>query len=261
MKFLTYGEKSNPAILLIHGMGCTAAQSFASAREKLENRYHVIMPCLDGYDGTSSTFSSMAEQAEKIAAYLKETDAERLYMVLGMSMGGFIAMELLCKYAVTTNILILDSGYLKKQYFAKPVAAFVAYGFSKLIAGKDNAFIRGAMKRMMGFSFRKDDLCASATKETIYNSEYTCLSYQLPNLMRLASTKLQYWYGSREPFMIKGMRVLKKHMPHMEEICLGDYGHGEIMATNPSLYAALIENAAEAWRKQGFVSRSEGQKV
>ncbi len=249
MEFLTYGEKSNPAILLIHGMGCTAEKSFSSARKKLERRYHVIMPCLDGYDGTSGAFHSIAEQAEKIAAYLKETDTERLHMVLGMSMGGFIAMVLLCKYAVTTNTFILDSGYLKNQRFAKPVAAFVARGFSKLIVGKDNAFIRGAMKRMMGFSFRKKDLCASAKKETIYNSEYTCLTYQLPDLTRLASTKLQYWYGSREPYMIEGMQVLKKHMPHMEEICLGDYGHGEIMATDPALYAALIERTAEAGKE------------
>lgn len=183
-------------------------------------------------------------KAEKIAIYLKETDSEQLYMVLGMSMGGFIAMELLCKYEVTTNTLILDSGYLKNQRFPKLVAAFVTSGFSKLIAGKDNAFIRGAMKRMMGFCFRKDDLCAFATKETIYNSEYTCLTYQLPNLTRLASTKLQYWYGLREPYMIKGMHALKKRMPHMKEICLGDYGHGEIMATNPALYAELIEKAA-----------------
>lgn len=261
MQFLTYGEKPNPAILLIHGMGCTAERSFSSARKKLEGRYRVIMPCLDGYDGASGAFSSIAEQAEKIAAYLKETDTERLHMVLGMSMGGFIAIELLCKYAITTSMLILDSGYLVNQRFAKLVAAFVASGFSKLIAGEDNAFIRGAMKRMMGFSFRKDDLCAWATKETIRNSEYTCLTYQLPDLTQLDATKLQYWYGLREPYMIKGMRVLKAHMPHMQEICLGDYGHGEIMATNAALYAELIEKAAEGGNEQGFVSKSEGQNI
>lgn len=140
MTFLEYGNASAPTILMIHGMGMTAEGSFGYAVERLKDRYHILLACLDGYDDTGSTFPSIEDQATKIAAFLVENYGGKIYAVLGMSMGGFIAIELLCKHSVKAEKLILDSGYMKPWKIAKPMAQIVASGFMKLKDGKADVF-------------------------------------------------------------------------------------------------------------------------
>lgn len=48
---------------------------------------------------------------------------------------------------------------------------------------------------VMGFCFRPEHLYPSATKETIYNSEYACLTYPLPDTSPLVGLEVSYWYG------------------------------------------------------------------
>lgn len=73
-------------------------------------------------------------------AELSTLGAGVAYAVLGMSMGGFIAIELLCKHPVKAEKLILDSGYMKPWKIAKPMAQIVASGFMKLKDGKADVF-------------------------------------------------------------------------------------------------------------------------
>ena len=240
MTFLEYGNASAPTILMIHGMGMTAEGSFGYALERLKDRYHILLACLDGYDDTGSTFPSIEDQAAKIAAYLAENHGGKIYAVLGMSMGGFIAIELLCKHPVKAEKLILDSGYMKPWKIAKPMAHIVANGFMKLKDGKADIFTKSGMKMVMGFCFRPEDLYSSATKETIYNSEYACLTYPLPDTSPLVGLEVSYWYGSKEPFMIGGMKRLKAMLPQMKTVCFGDYGHGEVMLLHPEKYVNTL---------------------
>lgn len=240
MAFLEYGNASAPTIMLIHGMGMTAEGSFGYAVERLKDRYHILLPCLDGYDDTGSTFPSIEDQAAKIAAYLAENHGGRIHAVLGMSMGGFIAIELLCKHHVKAEKLILDSGYMNPWKIAKPMAYVVANGFMKLKDGKADIFTKSGMKMVMGFCFRPEDLYSSATKEIIYNSEYACLTYPLPDISPLTDTEGSYWYGSKEPFMIGGMKRLKALQTQMKTVCLGNYGHGEVMLLHPEQYVNTL---------------------
>ena len=242
MKFLEYGNASAPTILMIHGMGMTAEGSFGYAVERMKDRYHILLACLDGYNDTGSTFTSIEDQATKIAAFLVENYGGKIYAVLGMSMGGFIAIKLLCKHPVKAEKLILDSGYMKPWKIAKPMAHIVANGFMKLKDGKADIFTKYGMKMVMGFCFRPEDLYSSATKETIYNSEYACLTYPLPDTSPLTKIKVSCWYGSKEPFMIGGMKRLKTMLPQMKTVCFGDYGHGEVMLLHPEQYVNTLLN-------------------
>lgn len=242
MKFLEYGNASAPTILMIHGMGMTAECSFGYAVEHLKDRYHILLACLDGYDDTGSTFTSIKNQAAQIADYLAKNHDGKVFTVLGMSMGGFIAIELLCRHPVKAKKLILDSGYMKPWKIASPMAHIVADGFMKLKDGKADFFTKSSMKMVMGFCFRPEHLYAPATKETIYNSEYACLTYSLPDTAPLAGIEVSYWYGSREPFMIGGMEKLKTMLPQMKTVCLGDYGHGEVMLLHPEQYLSTLVN-------------------
>jgi pimeloyl-ACP methyl ester carboxylesterase len=203
----------------------------------------VILPLLDGYDGGDTVFTSIADQAQKIAVYLTEHHADRLYAAVGMSMGGFISLELFSRTKVHTEKLVLDSGYLCRMPFPKIVASVVSNGFYAIMHGSKSKIIRRSMLNMMGYCFRREDLYP-ASKQTIYNSEYTCLTYRLPeNLKDIHAADIAYWYGSKEPYMIKGMKVLKQILPTMKLKCTGDVGHSEIMLEQPEQYGRNILSA------------------
>lgn len=144
MIFYENGQAQGPAILLIHGMGCNAGRSFAVPADLLGRVYHVITVDLDGYDGCGTTFTTIGDQADKLAAWLNSHCQGRLYACIGMSMGGFIAMDLACRHHIQISRLILDSGYvaplpgllakthfIEKKYPAlKGAEGFQSFGFN-----------------------------------------------------------------------------------------------------------------------------------
>ena len=242
MKFIEEGLKDAPVIMLIHGMGCSGEHSFRNTVKKLKNEYRTIIVCLDGYDSSEVPFSSISNQSEKIANYVIEKYNGKIHSILGMSMGGFITIDLLSRFNIECDKAILDSGYLKPwtRFNAKIMSKLVSWGFRKLIKGKSNLIIEKTMQTSMGYCFKKEDLCLDATKVTLKNSEYSCLTYQLPELSKLGNMSVEYWYGKKDKNMIEGMKELKKQLPNMKEICFGDYGHGEFMFEHSEEYADMV---------------------
>lgn len=248
MRFNEFGKENKIKILLIHGMGCTGEHSFSSTIKRLENNYRVIVVSLDGYDEAKNKFISIEEEARKIAEYIKENQEDSIDVVLGMSMGGFIALDLLTKYDLKAKKLILDSGYLKpwNKISAKIFSKLVAKGFSSLIKGENKLFYKKGMKKIMGYVFKKEDLCEFASKETLINSEYSCLRYKLENIDVLNEINVEYWYGKKEKYMIKGMKFLKSKLSNLKEVCVGDYGHAEVMFEDPNQYAENVYNSIKS---------------
>lgn len=248
MKFIASGKKGQPVILLIHGMGCTGEHSFSSAARQLEGNYRVVIVCLDGYDEPNTTFTTIYEQAEKIASYITNECEGSIHTILGMSMGGIIALELLTKYDIKIKKLILDSGYLKpwNKICAKIMSVMVASGFDSIIKGNDRLIYRAGMNYTMGYCFKSTDLCEFASKETLKKSEYSCLTYNLPDLEILKRITVEYWHGKKERYMIAGMKFLKEKIPNMKEICVGNYGHGELMLNQPLRYAEMVLNSIKS---------------
>lgn len=243
MKFLTYGSAAAPAVLLIHGMGCAGEHSFQAAIPALVDTYRVIVPLLDGYDDGQTTFSTIARQAEQIARYLEAQGVPHLRAAVGMSMGGFVCLELLCRFDVRADKLILDSGYLNNLPCPRLVATVVAWGFSRLRRGKWKRLVGAGMDRMMGYQFRPRDLY-SASFDTIYHSELSCVTYPLPeNLGSIHAREIEFWYGEKEPHIIAGMETLKRRLPDMKCVSMGQVGHGEIMFEDPERYAESIVRA------------------
>lgn len=241
MIFYEQGAAENPTVLLIHGMGCNAERSFSIPASILSRKYRVITVDLDGYDGKGTTFTTISDQADKIGTFLDKRYEGKLYACLGMSMGGFIAMDLVCRHCIQAQHLILDSGYVPPLPFAKQFSGLVANGFMQILEGRPSRFTIRGMEFFMAYSFKEDELCPDASFQTIYNSEYSCMTWQIPeNLETLNHSSTVFLHGSREKFIIRGARILKARAPKMRVVCTGDYGHGELMFNDPQRYANLI---------------------
>ena len=72
MIFHEFGKEGEKTVLLIHGLGCNAERSFAIPSAILSRTYRVITVDLDGYDGKGSVFTTIPDQAEKIAVFLRK---------------------------------------------------------------------------------------------------------------------------------------------------------------------------------------------
>lgn len=73
MKVYTFGEATNPAILLLPGTCCHWKGNFEKVIPLLAENYQVLCVSYDGFDETEdSEFISMQEETEKIEAYIQK---------------------------------------------------------------------------------------------------------------------------------------------------------------------------------------------
>ena len=70
MKFTEYGKKNSDTIILLHGAGLS---SWNYRREAgiLASRFHVILPVLDGHEGSDRPFTSIKSAAEEIIDFIR----------------------------------------------------------------------------------------------------------------------------------------------------------------------------------------------
>ena len=94
MKIYTFGEKENPAVMLLPGT-CCHWKSFEGVIPKLSENFYVLCVSYDGFDETEhSAFVSMQDEAEKIEDCIKENLNGEIRAVYGCSLGGTLAAML-----------------------------------------------------------------------------------------------------------------------------------------------------------------------
>ena len=139
MNVLEYGKENQQTIMLLHGGGLSW-WNYSEAAELLKDRYHVILPILDGHAGSSRNFTSIEDNAEALLQYIDEHWGGHIFLIGGLSLGGQVLVEMLaqrpsfCEYAIIesacvipsklTNALIkpmfdMSFGLIKKKWFAK----------------------------------------------------------------------------------------------------------------------------------------------
>jgi 3-oxoadipate enol-lactonase len=152
----------NPAVLLLHGLGATHESWSFQVPGLIKENYRVIIPDLRGfgqstYGGRSHTIGDMA--ADVIALM----DAKELVSahVVGISMGGAIALQLACDYPERVQRLVLVNtfAHLRPQslkrflYFASRFVLVHTVGLStqarfvtqRLLPNPDQELLRQAL--------------------------------------------------------------------------------------------------------------------
>lgn len=139
MKMKEYGRQNSETIMLLHGGGLSW-WSFKAEAALLGDRYHVVLPILDGHADSDADFVSIEENASRIITYIDSEYGGSVLLIGGLSLGAQILTEMLsqrediCRYAIIesaavipskiTNVLIqptVAAGYclLRNKWFAK----------------------------------------------------------------------------------------------------------------------------------------------
>lgn len=139
MRVIEYGKDNSKVIILLHGGGLSW-WSYRDVAEYLQQKYHVILPVLDGHAGSDAPFVSIEENAKKLIQYIDEKHNGQICLLGGLSLGAQIAVEIMslrsdiCKAAIIESALtmpmkmthalikpMMDTsfGLISQEWFAK----------------------------------------------------------------------------------------------------------------------------------------------
>ena len=93
MKFIEYGKKDDDTIILLHGAGLSW-WNYRREAELLANRFHVILPILDGHGGSDRSFTSIKSAALEIIDFIDTCCGGSVLAIGGLSLGGQILLEI-----------------------------------------------------------------------------------------------------------------------------------------------------------------------
>ncbi|MCR5214476.1 MAG: alpha/beta hydrolase [Eubacterium sp.] len=240
MKFLTYGNKTNKSLLLIHGMANTS-DLFIPLLKYLKE-YYVIICELDGHSKTESgDFISVEIEAEKIEKYVYENLGGRLHRLLGFSLGGTIAVEIISRGKIEVEKTVLDAAFVIKM-------GIMTYPFKLMFQGAICCIKKGIsipkilVESIMGNGNYGiiDTLYKGVTLRTVGNATLACYKYTIKEELNNYHNPIVFWHGENEPYPVKSAKLLKKYLPQMKKSVYKGMGHGQMLHEHVGEYAKRL---------------------
>ncbi len=236
MRFIINGEKHKPNILLIHGMANTSTL-FDPILPYLTD-YCVIVCELDGHsENENGTFISVSTSCARIEEFIRHEFAGCLAGLLGFSLGGTIAVELISRGKIRVGKTILDAAFVTKlgraaypfkllfqsSIWCLKMGIPVPKKLVESVMGKGNA---GIMKTLYkGVSLR-----------SVGNACMSCYTYDVKETIRNHKDPVVFWFGSNEPYPLKSAALLSQYLPQLEIDIFPDMGHGQMLHEQPEEY-------------------------
>lgn len=231
MKFQTFGNKNNKAVLLIHTL-FTSADFFTPITQLLANDYFVIVPTLSGHY-ENSTFISTADEIKQIKEFLLENNVVSLYAVAGFSLGGNIAYEFFCNNTEMIEKAVIDSAPLFN--FPKFIKNYFLKNYTKCLNRiKSNKYdtAKELNKHFNGMGEYQKDIALIVSQESLNSLVESCYNTKVYKLSQNERKKVTYIYGSNDIAQLCKGR-LKKYYIHK----LKRYGHCGFYRENPVEWA------------------------
>ncbi len=240
MRFLTHGEKTNKSLLLIHGMANTS-DLFDPLLPYLKD-YYVIVCELDGHSAKEpGTFISVTDAAKKIEKYVKKNLDGELFGLLGFSLGGTIATEIISRHTIKVERTVLDAAFVIKM-------GIMTYPYKWLFQGSiwcieknihiPKVLIESVMGK--GNSGIADTLYKGVSLKSVGNAALSCYKYDIKKGIRDYHNKVVFWHGGNEPYPVKSAGLLKHYLPQMKKSVFKNMGHGQMLHEHTEIYAKRL---------------------
>ncbi len=242
MKYFEYGVTQSNTILLLHGGGM-APWNYAEEVMKLQNRYHVIVPVIDGHSGSDKDFTTIENNADEIITYIDKNYNGRIYMICGLSLGGQILTDILakrkdiCKYAIIESALILP---MKTTYALIRPTFSICYPLIKKSWFAWMQFKSLHIKKSLFEDYYRDSV--AITKENMIAFLKANLNYKLKEGIKESQAKVLVLVGGKESeIMKKSAEILCKKLPNAILEILPGYYHGDLSINHASEYIQKID--------------------
>ena len=241
MQYVEYGAHNSQTVILLHGGGLSW-WNYREVALLLADKYHVVLPILDGHADSDEPFTSIEDNAARLIAYIDEHHGGSVYALGGLSLGGQIAVEMLtqrsdiCRFALLESVLVKPSklthalikptfgmsyGLIKQKWFAKLQAAYL-----------------GILKALFDDYYR--DTCKITKEDMIAFLKANC-GYSVKPTLGNTKAKVHIVFGSKEQASIRASgKLLNRMISDSTLEVLPEYRHGELSLNHPEQYAQML---------------------
>ena len=239
MKFYESGVHGGRTVMLLPGNFMTHRQ-FEHIAPMLAEEYRVIAVDFDGYDETGeTTYTTAQDQADKLAAYIRENLGGRIDLVYAESLGSCPAAFLTQIPDIQLGGVILSGVQYLHWGMLDPLVVAVA---SPMTHSVRRHFVKDGQLNLPAFlikSLGRDgesmnalvkQLCQNPTLETTRATFRTGTEFYPKHVSAWepkAEVKIALWYGGKEKNMGKAERELRRAFPGLTTHVFEGMGHGE----------------------------------
>ena len=241
MQYVEYGAHNSQTIILLHGGGLSW-WNYREVAQLLANKYHVVLPILDGHADSDAHFSSIEENAARIIAYIDEHFDGNILALGGLSLGGQVAVEMLAQRPDICKAALIESALVKPMKLThaliKPTFA-MSYGLikQKWFAKLQAAYL-GIPKELFDDYYR--DTCKISKDDMIAFLEANS-GYSVKPALGNTKAKVHIVFGSKEQLSIRTSgKLLNRMIPDSILEVLPGYSHGDLSLNHPEQYAQML---------------------
>ena len=241
MRYVEYGNQNPETVILLHGGGLSW-WNYRDVAQLLSDRFHVVLPILDGHADCDAPFTSIEDNAARIIAHIDEHFGGKVLAIGGLSLGGQIAVEILtqrsdiCRFALFESTLVkplklthalikptfgMSYGLIRQKWFAKMQAAYL-----------------GIPQKLFDDYYR--DTC-KITKEDMIAFLESNSAYSIKPALRDTQAKVHIVFGCKEQSSIRTSGKLLNHTIRGSTLqILPGYNHGDLSLNHPQAYAQML---------------------
>ena len=238
---IEFGQQNSNVVMLLHGGGLSW-WNYREAAQKLAERYHVVLPVLDGHADSDTPFSTIEENAASLISYIDTHFGGQVLALGGLSLGGQIAVEMLsqrkdiCRYALLESVLVkpmklthalieptfgMSYGLIKQKWFAKLQADFL-----------------GIPKALFDDYYR--DTCAISKADMIAFLKANSI-YTIKSGLSETKAKVKIAAGAKEQKNMRDSAVLlNRAIPGSSMEILPELRHGDLSLNKPERYVKIL---------------------
>ena len=240
---IEFGQQNPDVVMLLHGGGLSW-WNYREVAKRLAERYHVVLPVLDGHADSDAPFTSIEDNAARLISYIDAHFGGQVLLLGGLSLGGQIAVEMLsqrkdiCRYALIESALVKPSkltaamigpafgmsyGLIKQKWFAKLQADYL-----------------GIPTPLFDDYFR--DTCAIGKADMIAFLKANSLYTIKPELSETAA-KVMIVAGAKEQKSIRdSAKLLQAAIPGSRMELLPCLRHGDLSINHPDRYVQMLKD-------------------
>ena len=238
---IEFGQQNSDVIMLLHGGGLSR-WNYREVAKLLAERYHVVLPVLDGHADSDAPFTTIEDNAAGLISYVDAHFGGQVFAVAGLSLGGQVAAEMLSQRKDICRYALIESALVKPM---KLTSALIAptFGMSYgLVKQKWFATIQadylGIPKALFDDYYR--DTCKISKADMIAFLKANSLYAIKPSLSE-ATAKVKIVAGLREQKSIRdSAKLLHKAIPGSDLEILPGLRHGDLNINKPEQYVEIL---------------------
>lgn len=243
MRFRTFGDNTNPSLMLLPGLG-VSYELFLPLIERLKDAFFIVAAEVDGFIlGEYTEFTSIDDQAAQANAYVREYLGGHLDCAYGLSMGGKILSRMMERREIVIDHAIMDAAPLLPlpRWLVGPLRYYQC-------ANVWTCYHWTGFWKWVFHSHYFDVLLDECRKVWPYGKGRAVLDgykdIYTHKLESIGGPDIHFWYGTKEAFVAKPqVEHLKKLLPETKVEVFKGMNHGQLLIDHPDEVAERIRLA------------------